>query len=59
MVDMGGCVSSGGDLLQREHIRQFDETSGLWYMIHWDEVLKCYVSQLAPGQDTSMAVDFD
>jgi hypothetical protein len=46
----------GASLMQTEHTRQFDETTGLWYLIHWDEVLKCYVSQLAPGQDTMAAV---
>ena len=32
------------------HIREYDQKSGLWYVIYWHIELKCYVSQLAPGQ---------
>ncbi len=41
--------------LEKESIRYFDQKSGLWYIIHWDDVLKCYVTQLVSGQQSVVA----
>lgn len=30
--------------------RYFDEKSGLWYSIYWNDALKCYVTELENGQ---------
>ena len=53
----GGRYFRKGDQkgLERESIRFYDQKSGLWYLIHWDDVLKCYVTQLVSGQNTVLA----
>ena len=28
----------------------YDERSGLWYYVHWDDQIKCYVWTIAPNQ---------
>jgi len=43
-------LSAKGHIMERENMRKYDEKSGLWYLVYWDDVLKCYVNQLAPGQ---------
>lgn len=48
-------LNAGGCPLEEENMRQYDEKSGLWYLIHWDDVLQCYVTQLAPGQNPSVS----
>lgn len=42
--------------MEKESVRYFDQKSGLWYIIHWDDVLKCYVTQLISGQHPVVAV---
>lgn len=38
-----------------EEERYYDEKSGLWYIVYWDDTLKCYVTQLEPGQQNALA----
>lgn len=47
----------GPKSLEKENMRYYDEKSGLWYTIYWDEALKCYVSQLESGQRSVMTVE--
>jgi hypothetical protein len=28
----------------------FDEERGLWYYVHWDDHMKCYVWTIVPNQ---------
>ena len=42
---------------EQRSMRYYDEKSGLWYVIYWDEALKCYVSQLESGQHSIMAIE--
>jgi len=30
--------------------RHYDEKSGLWHTIYWDEILNCWVNELELGQ---------
>lgn len=30
--------------------KYYDERRGLWYYVHWDDKMKCYVWALAPNQ---------
>ncbi|GAB4353164.1 MAG: hypothetical protein Kow0099_37360 [Candidatus Abyssubacteria bacterium] len=41
--------------MEKEVIRYFDKRSGLWYLVYWDDVLKCYVTVLESGQHSLMA----
>jgi len=43
--------------LEKKSMRYYDEKSGLWYMIYWDEAMECYVSQLETGQRVRMFVE--
>jgi len=40
---------------EKQPMRQFDEKSGLWYVIHWDDALKCFVTELESGQQIIVA----
>ncbi len=41
--------------MEQNVIRHYDEKSGLWYVTYWDDVLKCYVTQLESGQHSVVA----
>ena len=43
--------------LEKETVRYYDQKSGLWYVIRWDDTLKCYVTQLESGQHSVIAVN--
>ena len=43
--------------LEREIVRQYDEKFGLWYIVYWDDTMKCYVTQLESGQRPVLALD--
>lgn len=43
--------------MEREIIRYFDKKTGLWYLVYWDEVLMCYVTELESGQQSLMALN--
>jgi hypothetical protein len=30
--------------------KYFDAQSGLWYFVHWDDEIKCYVWSIMPNQ---------
>ncbi len=49
-------TSAASPVLERESTRLFDEKSGLWYEVYWDEVLGCHVTRLAPGQKPVITV---
>jgi len=53
----GSIVIRKGDVksLEKESMRYYDQKTGLWYIIHWDNTLKCYVSQLISGQQSVVA----
>jgi hypothetical protein len=36
--------------LEKNFLRYYDEKFELWYIIYWDEALKCYVTKLESGQ---------
>lgn len=42
---------------EKRRMRYYDEKSGLWYVIYWDDTMKCYVSQLESGQHSIMIVE--
>jgi hypothetical protein len=49
-------TSAASCVLEKENARLFDEKSGLWYEVYWDEVLGCHVTRLAPGQKPVVTV---
>jgi len=49
-------LSAKSRVMEQENMRKYDEKSGLWYLVYWDDVLKCYVSQLAPGQKPVISI---
>ena len=49
-------ASAASSVLEKESARLFDEKSGLWYEVYWDEVLGCHVTRLAPGQKPVITV---
>jgi len=42
--------------VEREFLRHYDDVFGLWYVIYWDHIIKCYVTQLESGQRPVLAV---
>ena len=42
---------------EKERVRYYDEKSGFWYVIYWDDTMECYVSQLESGQHSIMVAD--
>jgi len=43
-------LAKGEMAVDAEYIRYYDEKANLWYIIYWDDTLKCYVTQLESGQ---------
>ncbi|RJQ31427.1 hypothetical protein C4572_02485 [Candidatus Parcubacteria bacterium] len=42
-------------LMGQDSFRYYDQKWGLWYLIRWDDVLKCHVCQLISGQTPIVA----
>ena len=44
-------------VLTNENLRYYDERSGRWYVIHWDDILNCFVTELEPSEQPAGVVE--
>ena len=43
--------------MTNENLRYYDEKSGRWYVIHWDAILNCFVTELEPTEEPAGVVE--